>query len=206
MTRTRAFRQGADLDPAEQATPAFPEEKDATEKQLGFIRSLLDERELTEEQLSDAQEQLEAGIAKAQASEWISRLLEKPKKSKPVKDSSTYSPLPDVPAGRYAVTGEDGTTDFYKVDRPTDGRWKGYTFVKLLVAHGGFGDDLDEQRVAFKATRTVLQRVLDAGIRESMERYGKAIGRCGHCGRNLTDNESIERGIGPVCAGKMGWS
>jgi hypothetical protein len=28
-------------------------------------------------------------------------------------------------------------------------------------------------------------------------------GSCGYCGRPLTDAESIERGIGPICAGKM---
>jgi hypothetical protein len=29
-------------------------------------------------------------------------------------------------------------------------------------------------------------------------------GRCGRCGRTLTVPESIDRGIGPECAGKMG--
>jgi len=28
------------------------------------------------------------------------------------------------------------------------------------------------------------------------------IGRCGQCGRKLTDPESVERGIGPVCDGR----
>jgi hypothetical protein len=32
--------------------------------------------------------------------------------------------------------------------------------------------------------------------------YGKASGNCSICGRDLTDPESIERGIGPICAGK----
>ena len=30
-------------------------------------------------------------------------------------------------------------------------------------------------------------------------------GSCGHCGRTLTNEESRARGIGPICAGKMGW-
>lgn len=29
-------------------------------------------------------------------------------------------------------------------------------------------------------------------------------GKCGRCGRKLTVPESIDRGIGPECAGKMG--
>jgi hypothetical protein len=40
---------------------------------------------------------------------------------------------------------------------------------------------------------------------ETAERYGKLYGVCAICGRTLTNEESIERGIGPVCAGRMGW-
>jgi hypothetical protein len=34
-------------------------------------------------------------------------------------------------------------------------------------------------------------------------KFGKLSGRCCSCGRDLTDPESIERGIGPVCADKF---
>ena len=36
-------------------------------------------------------------------------------------------------------------------------------------------------------------------------RYGKVSGECSCCGRELTDPQSIERGIGPICAVKYGW-
>jgi hypothetical protein len=36
-------------------------------------------------------------------------------------------------------------------------------------------------------------------------RYGKVSGECSCCGRELTNPESIERGIGPICADKFGW-
>lgn len=36
-------------------------------------------------------------------------------------------------------------------------------------------------------------------------RYGKVSGECSCCGRELTDPQSIERGIGPICADKFGW-
>jgi len=39
---------------------------------------------------------------------------------------------------------------------------------------------------------------------DGLKAYGKASGSCGICGRKLTTPESIELGIGPVCAGKMG--
>lgn len=36
-------------------------------------------------------------------------------------------------------------------------------------------------------------------------RYGKVSGECSCCGRELTDPQSIKRGIGPICATKFGW-
>jgi len=35
--------------------------------------------------------------------------------------------------------------------------------------------------------------------------YGKRTGKCCICGRELTNHESIDLGIGPICAGRMGW-
>lgn len=37
------------------------------------------------------------------------------------------------------------------------------------------------------------------------EAYGKATGQCACCGRELTNEESIARSIGPICAEKWGW-
>jgi len=106
-----------------------------------------------------------------------------------------------VPAGRYAVETEDGATNelaFYKVDRPTEGRWAGYVFVKLLVSDS-------EQRMSFPASKAILRKIAEVGAEAASARYGHEIGKCGICGRTLTNDESRERGIGPVCADKMGW-
>jgi hypothetical protein len=35
--------------------------------------------------------------------------------------------------------------------------------------------------------------------------HGKRTGSCAICGRELTNAESVERGIGPICAEKFGW-
>lgn len=194
----------------------IPAEPKITEPQRRFILALLDQHEVAPEHadrlvkmLRISEDPEEFGMSKATASKTIDWLKEQPAKARtqaPARESGISKFRDDVPAGRYAVTGDDGTTDFYKVDRPDEGRWAGYVFVKLLIAHGGFGDDLAEQRLSMPAQITILDRIADAGVAESMQRYGREIGRCGHCGRTLTDNESIERGIGPVCAGKMGWS
>lgn len=107
----------------------------------------------------------------------------------------------EVPAGRYAVATEDGavnTLAFYKVDRPTEGRWAGKVFVKHLV--GG-----DEQRMSFAASKAVLAKIAAVGAESASAAYGHEIGHCGVCNIRLTNDESRERGIGPVCAANMGW-
>lgn len=107
-------------------------------------------------------------------------------------------PQVEIPAGRYAVTGNDGTTDFYALDRPTEGKWKGYTFLNLQVS---------DERIAVKnrkSRETILAKIGE-DVQGAMLRYGQEIGRCGHCNRTLTNEASRAKGIGPVCEGKMGW-
>ena len=42
--------------------------------------------------------------------------------------------------------------------------------------------------------------------KRAIESYGRETGECGVCGRTLTNPESIRRGIGPVCAGRVAGS
>lgn len=106
-----------------------------------------------------------------------------------------------VPAGRYAIDTQvhavNGTA-FYKVDRPTQGRWAGRVFVKQLI--GG-----NEQRLSQKQGLGIVARIAEAGAREASIRYGKEIGECGRCGITLTNDESRAYGIGPECRKKAGW-
>jgi hypothetical protein len=54
-----------------------------------------------------------------------------------------------------------------------------------------------------KAFRFFCREVLQSGtIPEALEVRHE--GCCGRCGRALTDPESIDRGIGPECANKLG--
>lgn len=41
---------------------------------------------------------------------------------------------------------------------------------------------------------------------EQAKEFGALYGTCCVCGRTLTNEESIEAGIGPICAGKEGWA
>jgi hypothetical protein len=103
-----------------------------------------------------------------------------------------------VPSGRYAIVAE-GATKFYKIDKPKQGRWAGYVFIKVQAS-----DEFHPVKNR-NARVDVLHAIVSQGVQESMERYGRELGVCGHCSRTLTDPESIARGIGPICAGKLGW-
>lgn len=166
--------------------------KPASEKQVSFLAKLQAERGL--------EVSTPASLTSREASAQIDALLKMPKPARTT--TTTREPLPEVHEGRYALdfgTDHDGVNQirFYKVDRPTQGRWAGYTFVKRLVSD-------EEVRISFGETKDVLTRI--AGHeQEAMELFGRETATCGHCGRRLTNDESRERGIGPVCAGKMGW-
>lgn len=104
----------------------------------------------------------------------------------------------DVPAGRYALDKGNGVVKFYVVDKPTEGRWAGYTFVKHLASD-------TEYAVRDRTARDIVLKAIAADVQGAMEAFGKLIGRCGHCNRTLTNDESRAVGIGPVCRGRMGW-
>lgn len=104
----------------------------------------------------------------------------------------------DVPAGRYAITDEDGVLKFFQVDRPKEGRWAGYVFLKIQAS-------ADLHPIKSPARKEFIYKAIAHDPRAASIRYGRELGHCGICGRTLTDPDSIAAGIGPVCAGKAGW-
>lgn len=58
-------------------------------------------------------------------------------------------------------------------------------------------DCTDEQQAA-------LLEIASDPLKKAIE-HGRMTGECAVCSRELTDPESIARGIGPVCADKFGW-
>lgn len=186
----------------------------ATPKQVAFISDLIDRKNLFASprhfdtcNAMDAEEyaayiaelkQRAEAISKDGASQWIDSLLKLPDNEEASNRRRGQQIETDIPAGHYAVTGEDGTTDFYRVDRPTKGRWEGYTFVKLQLSD-------DYQNLSRKNAQAILAKIAEAGPREAAIRYGHELGHCAICNRTLTNPDSIEAGIGPVCAENVGW-
>jgi len=68
-----------------------------------------------------------------------------------------------------------------------------------IIEHGGA---LRRFKAMTEETFTRLQAVEARGL-EAVKEIGIATGRCCVCGRTLTDEGSIEAGIGPVCATRM---
>lgn len=182
----------------------------ATEKQLSFLRSLMtDKAALLGLDADEAAAKLDAWLPTLdmnQASENIDKALDAVKKLR--KGGAATTAKPAAPAqwesvveGRYAIPTQDGAKNelaFYKVDRPTEGRWAGYVFVKRLVGP-------EEQRLSQKQSAAILAKIGEFGAEKASKLYGKEIGHCGVCGRRLTNDESREAGIGPICAQGLGW-
>lgn len=103
----------------------------------------------------------------------------------------------EVPSGRYAIE-VDGVVKFYKVNHPTEGRWAGRTFVDTQASD-------DYYPVKNPAVRNSILKAIAADIQTALQRYGQELGTCGYCGHTLTDEQSRDRGIGPVCWGRLGY-
>ena len=112
--------------------------------------------------------------------------------------STVREAYPDVPAGHYAVASLTGNNDldFFRVDRPADGPYRGRTFVKRVI--GGRPNVNVRGRTAVLA----LKAILAEGIEAAGQRYGVELGQCCRCNRHLTDATSRALGIGPDCRAK----
>jgi hypothetical protein len=118
---------------------------------------------------------------------------------------------PNVPEGKYALLMARGGPQendhdwyFYKVDKPTEGRWSGYTFVKRLIGAPG---NWREIKVDKSRADEVMNRIA-GDPKKAMLDFGFQTVSCGACGSPLSKKESRERGLGPDCAAKSqfaGW-
>jgi hypothetical protein len=114
-----------------------------SESQRSYLKSLLDRKDMPGvdaakldsvwKSLRISEDQEEYGMSRGQASKpinWCLSRYDKPRENSKVEHAHNAE-LPDVPAGRYAVDNEDGILRFYSVDRPNQGKWKGFTFLNV---------------------------------------------------------------------------
>ena len=112
--------------------------------------------------------------------------------------------LSGIPAGMYAVPGGDSRLKV-RIDNVTKpGKWEGWVFVKDGAEYGS-GQKYGSQRPgqSYRGDIADELRIIAADPQAAAAAYGKLVGRCGLCGRVLEDEDSIERGLGPICAAKF---
>ena len=191
-------------------TPSVPSapKNGASDSQVDLIKTLIGEiREFNPTLADTYRDGLNAlwskgDLSRDRASKTIGDLIANKKALKAAAAASTpvTAPSPtDVPAGRYAIPARDGHVVFYRVDKPTDGRWAGYTFVNLLVGSPG---DWRTERV--RDWRGVIDRIRDFGFDASAKLFAEKARCCSFCGSPITHVCSRAAGWGPKCASKWG--
>lgn len=176
----------------------------ASEKQIAFLRRLTSERDTTgvTEMLEEARRSaVEGTFDKRSASALIDALLDCPK----AKDADV-TPDAEPEAGIY----ENGGT-LYRV-------YKGQQSGRMLVSRIDYdtalvtgGEESDGEpvpsveNVSYDYLGLAARNLPATATRLSLEQVGglgKAFDHCLICGRRLDDPDSVDLGIGPVCASR----
>lgn len=154
-----------------------------SEAQIKFIKSLLGERDTTAveaEVIAARRLAVEGLLSSSQASGFITLLQGQPKKP---------SGSSDLKAGVY--------TDGVAVIRVYLGQQSGKLLAKAVDTVNGEAD-YDYLGLASRYVDETFHRM----TLDEVGAMGKTSGTCIICGRRLDDPESVDRGIGPICAAK----
>jgi hypothetical protein len=164
----------------------------ASDKQVGLIRRLADERDwadnVTIQAVLDGHP-----VEKRDASAAIDYLFACAKAAP--KAAANGGPV----EGMHFVDGR-----VIKVQRAVHG--SGNLYAKVLVIDVEAADGKPAEAHFEYAPGVVNQTSVETLMtREDGAKFGRLYGMCVKCAATLTDEESIERGMGPICAGK-GWA
>jgi hypothetical protein len=158
-----------------------------TEPQLNLIGTLLDERiiDTDTQMILDLFEERDWSMSKKAASSVITMLFQLDRKDGQATTSKRYEP----PEGCYRVG-----DDVYRVKiSKSTGAW--YAEVANVPIEGSGRVKLDWKYVGKRVRLSDEARMSDADA-------GRFLAHCVRCGAPLSDPDSIERGMGPVCAEK----
>jgi hypothetical protein len=162
----------------------------ATPAQIQFINRLKTDRDVSGEKAQVALEfarlaWTDQRFTVAEASSLIDLLLQQPQ-------ARTATRMVDgPPEGMHLLFGA-----VYKVqESPETGR----RYAKVLL------QDADTEQWGFHFAPGAVRRLSAATLMalDEAKHFGRLYGTCCVCGRTLTNEESIEAGIGPVCSGRF---
>ena len=157
-----------------------------TQKQVDFIHSLLTRHELTETNRQSVDAALTRGISKLEASQMIDWLKTLPRKAQPSAPKTEDVNL----EGMHRLDGR-----IFKVQVAVHG--SGRLYAKELKQYG--------EEWSFEFAPGMIYKLSSATkmTLEEAKEFGALYGTCCVCGRTLTNETSIEEGIGPVCASRF---
>jgi hypothetical protein len=175
-----------------------------TFKQIEYFKALVAGKQLTDDQRKRLLESLPLATKRSvtDSIQWLTGLPWTPRVFVPRPAQTPYvGPRPVTPKidqGYYAIVDPaDQVLKFYQVRVPKQGRWVGYVFVSQVSGENHFSIRDKQER------EKILGEILKNPV-EALKRFGKEIGQCGHCRKQLTDAESRAFGIGPVCRKALG--
>lgn len=188
--------------PAQLFAPVVP----ATQKQKDYLNKLLAARpgfRDIENLWPDRVETLSKEMASAKIKETLEVAAEVIE-SHWSASSDLTSLLEGVDDGYFALPSKSGTNDldFIRISS-NQGRVnaanKGKRRVnRFLGGHGNIDIRISEQIEFAK----IVVAISIEERREANARFGREIGRCGVCGKSLTDEISRAEGLGPICRGR----
>lgn len=157
-----------------------------TPAQTGFLTRLVRERQISEASLQADLDTLNAWLAQGATRGQVSTLIERFKGFPRRQDAATSG---SIEIGMY-VAGDD-------IFRVYKARAGSHLLVKRLEGSDAAGWSYTYVGAAARALRGM------AGLRKmtlsEAQGWGKRTGTCCVCAAHLTDGESIDKGIGPVC-------
>lgn len=176
--------------------------KPASEKQVGFLRSLMERGHGTDELRDEIALRIEEDtLDSRRASDYIDVLL----KTKPTKKSGMQELLSRVPKSKYAIPAEE--LELSSIETKNDllfvevKEYMGTLYMRQL--HGSVGD-FNRSKLETQQVRDVLE-IIASDPYKYARTFGKHHACCGSCGAELTDARSRELQLGPECRKKFGF-
>lgn len=167
-----------------------------SEKQVTFLKSLFASKTTTDPEAIWVTLNKATPLSKKQVSSMIDVLMKEPDVKKEEIKSAPTTNQDGPEEGFYKVEGE-----IYKVQQNLSCTNK-YA-KKLLIIGSGEDAEFEWEYVGKSPFRSLTAET--KVNKEDTEEFGELYGRCMRCSRKLTDEGSIEAGLGMVCASKMGW-
>lgn len=182
----------------------------ATHKQIMYIvslatkrgydvRAMVAETDESGEIVLNASGECSPKISKTAASASIKKLLDPRSEidAPKIATSVQVQTKVELEDGMYRVALDDShEMKIYKVQHAVHG--SGRQYAKVLVQY-------DDDSWGFEIARGVIFKLRPEHKMslEDAKKFGALYGTCCVCGRTLTNEESIEAGIGPICASKF---